>query len=329
MKRYRFPVLKGAGTLVLALLVAIGVWGLVACGGSSGNGNGEDKDLSAFVFGPDSAEKAAFLAADSIMTFLTVNEVMKAVVELGESEEDTAVLTDDFCDGEGSAVLTVPPLGPGIDALLEFNACGEDALNGTVYFRVQDYDADTPEPSPAPPLPFLSVVVDLELTGEEDGIPSETRAEFAVEALRDSGSHTFRYFDDQFESYWFMKEGAQETKLGCFDLSIRETDDTIELIGFRGVFVDAEKRVFSVFRERGDLLQFQDGLVVDGDGFTFLSLASGSPDRLGCAVVGAPEGITPGRSSMNLATDPDMVDGIILSSPGWTVETTWRAILAD
>ena len=32
---------------------------------------------------------------------------------------------------------------------------------------------------------------------------------------------------------------------------------------------------------------------------------------------------------MNLATDPDMVDGIILRSPGWAVETTWRAILAD
>lgn len=329
MKPDRFPGTKSAGRVALTLVLGCCVAGLVACGGSSGNGNGEDTDLRAFVFGPDTAEEAAFLAADSIMTFLTVNDVMKAVIELGESEEDTAFLTDEFCDGEGSAVLTVPPLGPGIDALLQFDACGEDTLNGTVYFRVQDYDADTPEPSPEPPPPFLSVVVDLDLTGEEDGIPSETRAEFAAEAFRDTGSRTFRYFEDEFESYWFIKEGAQETKLGCFDLSIRETDDAVSLIGFRSVFVDAEKRVFSVFRLFGELLRFQDGLVVDGDGFPFLSQAAVGPGRDGCAVVGAPEGITPGRSSMNLATDPDMVDGIILSSPGWTVETTWRAILAD
>jgi hypothetical protein len=326
MKSDGFPYLRVAGRILVVLFIGLLVWGLMACGGSSSNGNGEDTELRAFVFGPDTAEEAAFLAADSIMTFLTVNEIMKAVIELGESEEDTAVLTDEFCDGEGSAVLTVPPLGPGVDALLEFTACGDDALTGMVYFRVKSYEADAPPPSPAPPPPFLSLVVDLEVTGEEAGIPSQTRAEFAAEAFRDAGSATFRYFEDEFESYWFMKEGAQETKRGCFDLSIRETDDAVSLIGFRSVFVDAEKRLFSVFRLFGDLLRFQDGLVVGGDGFPFLSQAAVGQGRDGCAVVGAPEGITPGRTSMNLETDPDVVDGIVLSG---TIKTTWRAILAD
>lgn len=326
MKRVSFPVLKGAWRVVRGPMVVIGVWGLVACGGGSGNGNGEDTELRAFVFGPDTAEEAAFLAADNITTFQAVSQIMKRVVALGESEQRTADLSDDFCAENGSAILNVPPFEPGVDALLEFSGCGDDALTGTVYFRVQDYEAEAPPPSPAPPPPFLTVVVDLDLTAAEEGLPSATRAKFASQAFRDAESVTFRYFEDEFESYWFMTEGEQTTKFGCFDLSIRETDEAVSLMGFRSVFVNAAKELFSVFNPAGERLRFEGGIVVGGDGLNFLSQAAVGRDRSGCAVVGAPEGITPGTSGMNLVPDPDVADGIILSG---SIKTTWRAILAD
>lgn len=306
---------RGFQSPMLGTFTAITTLALVGCGGSSGNGSGEDTDLRAFVFGPDTAEEAAFLVADTIDVFLEVSEITNAVIELGESDKTSANLSGELCGGDGVAELTVPPLEDGVDALLQFSNCGEDALSGTVYFRVQSYtDAATPGP-------FFISLVDLDLNQEEKGLTVETRAEFAVEAFRDTQSVRFRYFGDQSESYWFLTEGGQATKIGCFDLSIRKIDDSVWLDGIRGVFVSQAKRVFSIPPFR-DALLFEEGIVVGGNGFDFFSQGK-------CGVVGAPEGITPGTTNMKLTTDPEVTAGIVLSFPGGTINTTWSQILDD
>lgn len=345
MKRYRFLVLNSAGRVFLALVVAIGVCGLVACGSSSSSKNGAAGEPTAFAFTQDTLRDAAFLAVDKIDVLFPVSQIANAVVELGESDVRQIDLSADFCDGVGTATLTVPPIAPGVDALLAFTDCGGDALTGTAYFRVQNYTAGAQTPNP-----FMKALVELELTGVEDGVQGRTEAKFQLEAFRDPQSIGFRHFGS--DAYFLLTEGTETTKLGCFDFNLRfmlDDEDEIGEIRFgdrdlvdltpSGVFVDGNNRLFSVtgswprqtppieliFAEIGD--EFE---VVDGYGLDFRAEAS-VPGAKGCAVVGAKDGISPGNTRMTLRPDPDVFGGVILTADpsGAQIKTTWSQILGD
>ena len=345
MTHYRVPVLNGAGKVFLALLMALGIWVLVACGGSSSSDNGAAGEPTAFVFTQDTLLDAAFLAVDKIDVLFPVSQIANAVVELGESDVRQIDLSEDFCDGVGDATLTVPPIAPGVDALLALTNCGSDALTGTAYFRIQNYAAGAQTPNP-----FMRALVELELTGVEQGIQGRTEAKFQLEAFRDQQSIGFRHFGS--DAYFFLTEGTETTKLACFDFSLRfmfGAQDEISQVRFgdrnlvdvtpSGVFVDGNNRLFSVtgswprqtppidliFVEIGD--EFE---VVDGYGLDFSPEAS-VPGAKGCAVAGAADGITPGNTSMTLRPDPDVLGGVILTAvpSGAQIKTTWLQILGD
>jgi len=294
-------------------MFAVGVWGLVACGGSSSK-NGGAGEPSAFVFNPDTALDAAFLVADIIDVFPGLSAVNDAVLGLVEGGADDADLSDDFCAPGGIAILNAnQPFGPGAAATLTLTNCIDGSLGGTVQYDFTEVAAT--------PNPFVDANVTLNLSGTVDGVVQRTEAEFSFRAFRDPSARGFDYFGR--DSYWFLTEDGETTKNACFNVNLRLSDSIVEFTRSEIVIVNAQNRLFTVRGQGSPSLIFDDEeILIGGSGLQFVSEVS----RLDgyCKVVGAPDGITPGNTGMNLVVDPDVRDGVILSG---TIKTTWGEIL--
>ena len=351
MKRYRVPVLKSAGRVVLALLVAIGVWGLVACGGGSSNGIGGVKEPTAYVFNAQTAEKAAFLAVDFLDVFFGISQVtgeILALVEAGKDSEDLSGL----CDPGGTAVMNAQltpegRLGVGNSISLDLDRCIDGVVGGTVNFSVGQYDENVILPGA-----FVTMRVRVDLSGGDQ----TTEARFFVQAFRNTdGSEVgFRYFGSRDrEAIWSLTEPAPDgkTSFACFDFNLLFVDNgggaalvlgdpQIAGAGFwrtQGLIVDERNRLFGLTGAfprpvESDLRFEQSGgewVPVSGDGLNFRSQASGSTR---CIVVGIDDGITPGTTNMDLRIDEDVLGGVILTvapPDGPPIRTTWLDLLDD
>ncbi|MFO8002683.1 hypothetical protein [Thioalkalivibrio sp.] len=319
MKRSSFPVLKGAAKVMAAVLVAIGVWALMACGGSSSdNGDGDGAEPSAFVFGPDTALEAAYLAADILDVFKgvsTVNEVVLGLVEGGAEDVD---LSDDLCTPGGSATLNATqPFGSGTSATLTLTNCIDGDVGGTVQYEFNEVVAT--------PVPYVDADMNLNLTGTVDGVAERNEAEFSFRAFRDPAAKGFDYFGR--DSYWFLTEGGVTTKNACFNVNLRLSDSNVEFTRSEIVIVNGQNRLFTAFGRPAPVLAFQGDVLVDGSGVDFFAEVARADGY--CGVVGASEGINPGSTGMTLLPDQAVADGVLLSFPGGSIETTWNAILDD
>jgi len=348
MKRLRFPLLKRTGRAVLALFVAFGAWGLVACGGGS-SGIGGVKEPTAFVFNAQTAEKAAFLAADYLDVFLGISEVtgeILALVEVGEVSADFSGL----CEPGGTAVMNAQltpegRLAVGNSISLNLDRCIDGVVGGTVQFSVGQYDESAILPSA-----FVTMRVRVDLSGGGQ----TTEARFFVQVFRDVDASEigFRYFGlGDREAIWSLTEPAPggKTTFACFDFNLVFVDDgdgAALVLGDRrlqagpfvtkGLIVDERNRLFGLtgafFPVESELRFEQQGdewVPVSGYGLDFRSEASGSTR---CIVVGIDEGITPGRTSMDLRIDEDVFGGVILTvdpPDGPPIRTTWLDLLDD
>lgn len=317
MKRLGFPVLKGTGSIVLALMVAIGIWTLVSCGGSSSD-NGDGGEPSAFVFGPDTALDAAFLAADILDIFGGVSAVNDAVLGLVEGGAEDVDLSDDFCAPGGIATLNATqPFGSGTSATLTLTNCIDGDVGGTVQYEFNEVVAT--------PAPYVDADISLNLTGTVDGVAERNEAEFSFRAFRDPTAKGFDYFGR--DSYWFLTEGGATTKNACFNVNLRMSDSNVEFTRSEIVIVNAQNRLFTAYGRPAPVLVFQGDVLVGGGGFDFFAEVA-RPDGY-CGVVGASGGINPGSTGMTLIPDPAVADGVVLSFPGGSMETNWNAILDD
>ena len=342
MKRFRFPVLKGAGRVVFAPLVAIGVWGLMACGGGS-SGIGGVPEPTAYVFNAQTSEKAAFMAVDYLDTFFAISEVTAAMLELVEAGKDSADFSD-LCDGSGTAFLNAQqPFGPGSSITLSLTDC-IDGMGGTVIFSVWGY-------SETAILPESFVVLRVRVNLFGGGQTAEAR--FFVYGYRnaDEGEIGFRYWGSRDnEAFWSLTEPAREgkTTFACFDFNLVFLDDgTTVVLGdrrlqkqagwvTRGLIVDERNRLFGLtgafFRVESDLRfeqQAGEWVPVSGYGLDFLSQAAGGTR---CIVVGIDDGITPGTTNMDLRIDEEVLGGVILTvdpPDGPPIRTTWLDLLGD
>ena len=345
MKRYRVPVLKSTGRVVLALLVAIGVWGLVACGGGSSSGIGGVEEPKAYVFNAQTAEKAAFLAGDYLDTFFAISEVTAAILEVVEAGESSANFSD-LCDGSGTAFLNAQqPFGPGSSITLTLTDCIE-GVGGNITFSVWQYRETAILPES-----FVILRVQVNLSGA--GQTSEAR--FFIDGFRnaDETEMGFRYWGSRDnEAFWSLTEPAPDgkTTFACFDFNLVFVDDgdgAAVVLGDRrlqiapgfvtkGLIVDERNRLFGLtgafFPVESELRFEQQGdewVPVSGYGLDFRSEASGSTR---CIVVGIDEGITPGRTNMDLRIDEEVPGVVVLTvdpPDGPPIRTTWLGLLDD
>ena len=346
MKRYRVPVLKSTGRVVLALLVGIGVWGLVACGGGSSSGIGGVKEPNAYVFNAQTAEKAAFLAADYLDVFLGISELTAQIVALVEAGEESADLSG-LCSPGGTAIMNAQltpegGLGAGSSISLSLDRCIDGVVGGTVDFSVRRYDESALLPEA---FVFMRVSIDLAGGGQT------TLARFFVQLSRDADESEigFRYFGSRDnEAIWSFTEPDGKTTFACFDFNLVFVDDgTAVVLGDRriagagawiteGLIVDEQNRLFGLtgafFPVPSDL-QFRrlagEWVPASGYGLDFYSEAAGSTR---CIVVGIDDGITPGRTSMELRIDIEVPGGVVLTvdpPDGPPIPTTWLDLLDD
>ena len=349
MKRYRFSILKSAGRVVLALLVAIGVWGLMACGGGSSNGIGGVKEPTAYVFNAQTAEKAAFLAVDYLDVFLGFSELTAAILEVAESGEDSADFSN-LCDGSGTAFLNAQqPFGQGTSVILTLTDCIDEVVGGTVNFSVGGYNESAILPSTV-----VTMRVDVNLSG--GGQTSEGQFFLRVVRNADKSEMGFLYrgFPDR-EAFWSITEPAPvgKTTFACFDFNLvflGNGDGAAAVLGDRrlvsrtgggfaatkGLIVDERNRLFGLtgafFPVDSELRFGKEGdewVPVSGYGLDFYSNAA---DNKECRVVGIDEGITPGTTSMTLRVDEEVFGGVILAvdpPDGDPIRTTWLDLLDD
>lgn len=278
--------------------------------------------------------EAAFLTADKITVFLEeLSELNGIVIEL---LEDGVVDSDlsELCDGVGSAVFNAtPPLGPGGSALITLTDCIDGAIGGTISYGIGLYDADAVLPDGTQiPQPFIGMNMRVRLEGEGDTGPQRADARFLVMAFRDASTLAFRYFGD--DAYWSLVENDERSSIACFDFAVAFRGDAV-VFGdraitheSRGSIVNARNRIFTfwnsgpepelIFQRSGETLQ-----LTGGGGLTL------RPQGV-CAVIGAPDGITPGTGQMEIHPEPGVLDGVLLRlHTGAEIRTTWATILDD
>lgn len=348
MKSLDIPI--GPGRAFLFSLAAAALLGVPACGGSGGGGSDQPGDPtgggslpepSAFQFTDQSMPEAAFLVADKISVFLgglsDLNGVVIELLEDGVVDFDLSGL----CEGSGTAVFNAtPPLGPGGSALLTLTDCIDGAIGGTVRYLILDYDPTAVLPiGMEVPVPFIVIGLTVRLEGEGDTGPQRTDGRVLVMAFRDAGTLAFSYVSGD-NGYWTLVENDERTTLACFELPVAIRGDTVVLgdavisrgLGPHGTsfgsIVTPRNRIFSFWNNH-----IEGQLVVERSGDT-LHLVGGGGLTLKpegeCAVIGAPDGITPGAGQMEILPDPAVFDGVILRlHTGAEIRTTWNAIIDD
>jgi hypothetical protein len=323
--------LTGAGAWALAFVLAAGM-GAMGCSSSSSSDDA-GVEPRAFEFTPETMMEAAWLAVDKLDLFVGgLSELSAGILGVVEEGEQSVDFSADLCEAGGTAVLNATqPLGAGSSAVLTLANCLDGDTSGTLSYNVQTYDAGATTPSP-----YLVANVELNLSGTDDlGGPEATTARFLLQAFRDETSIGFRYGDPA--ALWSLTEEGSTTKLACFDLNVFLQGENV-ILGDRrvgdtyAVVVSGDNRLFSVvgFGAGPDLVFGASGeddyVVLNGSGLDFVSLVA----RSDCAAAGAPDGITPGNTSMALYPDPDVFGGIVLElDDGTTVNTTWMGILDD
>jgi len=326
MKRYRFSVLKGAGRIVLALVVALGVWGLVACGSSSKNGNGTGEP-GTFVFNSGNMVEAAGEGVLAITVWEGVSEFLGLIVELLEPDQGLGALSGDFrltplqmtqplpCI-TGSATLTYDDvLADNTKATLSFEKCKIDPdpeyliLNGELVLRVSSYNAEAESGAP-----FLqgNLAIDVSfdefLDGERAQAALKTGAtrNVPLQVFREANSIAFLYgfgFPDVLLTIRETEPKQVTREFGCFDVRINFTEEDGDLRlsrtdGYTAIVVD--NLAFSVSGAL-DFGMFQ-GESVPRDGrLEYRSELGRGP----CRAVRAPEGITPAPTAMRLFPAPE------------------------
>jgi len=326
MKRYRFPVLKSAARVVLALLVAIGVWALVACGGGSNNGTGEP---GTFVFNSDNMVEAAGEGVLAKTVWEEVSEFLVLIVELLEPDQEVEALSRDFrltplqmtqplpcLDDTGSATLTYDDvLADNTKATLSFDQCKIDPdpeyliLDGELVLRVGSYNAE-----PESGAPFLqgSLAIDLSvdefLDGERSQSALKTGATRTVplQAFREANSIAFRYgfgLPDVLLTIQQTEPKQARVEFGCFNVRIDaiEEDGDLRLTrtdGYSAIVVD--NLGFSVSGAL-DFEMFQGEPVPREGRLEYRSDLGRGP----CPAVRAPEGITPAPTAMRMFPAPE------------------------
>ena len=317
MKCDGFPALKSAGRMVLALLVGIGVWGLVACGSSSnGNGNGEP---GTFVFTSDNMVDAAESGVSAFTTFEAVSQFVALMVELagpGQSLEAVSQdlrltpmeVTDLPICLDGAATFTSSDfLAPNTQATLSFERCKIDPdpeyfiLDGDVVLSVSLFNAET-----GPEEPFLeaSLTIDVDFDEVLDGqreLGNFSTRNLPLRAFRGPFSIAFEYGLRQ-EVLFTARQtapSASRVDFGCFEVRIEfvlaDGDLKVSrMSGNAGVVVN--NRAFGVQGGPGTAggLVFEQGVPRAGE----LRYRSELPRT--CRAIGAGGGITPRPSAMKL-----------------------------
>jgi hypothetical protein len=324
MKRLRFPVLKGAGRVVLALLVAIGVWALVACGGGSKNGTDEP---GTFVFDSGNMVEVAGDGVLAIGLWEGVSDFLGLIVELLEPDQAMDALNGDLrltplqmtqplpCI-TGSATLTYDDvLADNTKATLSFEKCKIDPdpeyfiLDGELVLRVGSYNAE-----PEPGAPFLqgSLAIDVSfdefLDGERAQASLKTGATRTVplQAFRQTDSVAFQYglgLPDVLLTIQETEPRQAKLEFGCFNVRINaiEEDGDLRLSRTDGYSaIVADNLGFSVSGAL-DFEMFQGEPVPRDGGLEYRSDLGRGP----CPAVRAPEGITPAPTAMRLFPAPE------------------------
>ncbi len=303
--------LPGALTVVLTLAVA-------GCGGSS-NGNGEDTRLTAFNFGPGTAREAALLFVEGQEAFIGLTEItweILGAVESGVTEMD---LSETLCDEDGDAILNATqPFGPGTSATMTLTNCLFGSIGGTLQYSFTEVTGT--------PTDLIAGDIAVNVGGfvaTVDGMEEQrVEGDLSFRVVRYPGSENFEFFGR--DSYLFWTEGGGTTKYACFDVMIQLHENVLMVPRNQVVIVDSQHRLFTAFGRQDPVLVFAgQGDLLGGSGLDFLSQVARTDGY--CGVVGAPEGIDPGRTSMTLIPD-DVVDGVVLSFPGGQIETTWGAM---
>jgi len=302
-------------TVVLALAVA-------GCGGSS-NGNGEDTRLTAFDFGPGTAQEAALLFVEGHEAFIGLTEItweILGAVKSGFTEMD---LSETLCDDDGDAILNATqPFGPGTSATMTLTNCLFGSIGGTLQYSFTEVTG-TPTDLIAGDIAvnvggFVSTV-----DGREE---QRVKGDLSFRAIRDPGAEVFEFFGR--DSYLFWTEGGGTTKYACFDVVIRLSEDGLVVPRNEVVIVDSQHRLFTAFGRQDPVLAFAGrGDLLGGSGLDFLAQVARTDGY--CGIVGAPEGIDPGRTSMTLIPDPEVVDGVVLEFLGGQIKTTWGTMVDE
>jgi len=307
--------LPGALTVVLTLAVA-------GCGGSS-NGNGEDTRLTAFEFGSGTAREAALLFVEGQEAFLGLADETWGILGAVESGVTEADFSETFCDDGGIATLNATqPFGPGTSAIVTMTNCPNGSIGGTVQYSFTEV-AGTPTALIAGDIAmniggFVATVGGLE--------EQRLKGELSFRVVREPGAEIFEFFGR--DSYLFWTEGGGTTKYACFDFVLRLSEGGWIVPRNQVVIVDSQHRLFTAFGRQDPVLAFAgQGDLLGGSGLDFLAQVARTDGY--CGVVGAPEGIDPGRTSMTLIPDPDVVDGVVLSFLGGVIETTWDAMVEE
>lgn len=317
MKCCRFPILSGAGRVFPALLVAVGVWGLVACGGGSSSSNGTGEP-GTFVFTSDNMVDAAETGVSAFTTFEGVSEFVVLMVELaGPSQSLEPVsqenrltpmeITDIPICLDGNATLTSSDfLTPGATAVLSLDGCKIEE-NGQDYF-VLDGDVELAvvafNPEALPPDPFLVASLTIDVNFDEVLEGRREQGSFVTENLplraslgTDSIVFEYGLGEEVLFTAQQTEPSASTIKFGCFEIGIElvvgDGDVYARRVGgSSGVVVD--NRAFGVAGGLG--FQMFGGEPVPRDGE--LQYFSELPRE--CSAIGAGEGITPAPSAMKL-----------------------------
>ena len=304
------------GTLTVVLAVAV-----AGCGGSS-NGNGEDTRLTAFDFGPDTAMEAAVLFADGIDLFIGLSGETGGVLSLVEAGVESEDMSELFCDPGGIAQLNAQqPYGPGTAATLTLTNCPFGSIGGTLQFSFTGVIEE--------PTPLIAGEIAVNVGGSvatDDGVEEQRiEGELSFRSFRDPGAQAFEFSGR--DSYLFLTEGGGTTKFACFNVAMRPAEGGLVVDRNEVVVVDPQLRLFTAFGRAAPVLVFQGDGLGGGSGVDFFAEVARADGY--CGVVGASEGIDPGSTGMTLIPDPDVADGVVLSFPGGSMETTWTAILDD
>ena len=323
MKYDGFPVLKSAGRMVLALLVGIGVWGLVACGSSS-NGNGASGEPGTFVFNSDNMVDAAGYGVSALGVFEGVSQFVALMLASLEPTQNLEPVSEDLrltpmqltnlsicLDGDAS-LESDDFLTPNAQATLSFDQCmieeeGQDylILDGEVVLRVSSFNAEA-----GPNQPFLGALLTIDvnfdevLEGERERGSVNTR-NLPLLVFRGEDSMAFEYGLRQ-EVLFTTRQtepSASRIDFGCFEVRIefaRHDGDlrVSRVSGNGGVVVN--NRAFGVqggFGTSGGLIfELFEGEPVPREGG--LQYFSELPRT--CRAIGAGGGITPRPSAMKL-----------------------------
>jgi len=294
-------------------------------GGDSGEGGGgQDQNIVGLQFTEANMVDATLIGVDPLMLFPPFSEIIQAVNQVLENEENTSPFAfgEGFCQPGGQAVLTWDELAVGGTVNLGFNSCKHDdnipELDGTITFQITEINDEATTPDP-----FLSVQINLNLTAadEVDGSPSTLflKGNFLLRMYNMAGKIGFQYGGidpDGAGALLSISEEENESQFGCFDVSLSfplEGEEETFIMGdsnisnIYGIVVLDQQLLTVVSRQGGYDLVFEDYMPISGGGLNYFGLVLGN----GCNVLGLPDGVGVGGDA-NMSLYPINGDGTMM-----------------